>query len=67
MCDAWFLVQTPDNAWDEWGDDPKENIAMEWLENDAAKMLHEFMHINMITRDRPHSKFKSDTLWNETD
>lgn len=26
------------------------------LQNDAGKMLHEMMHINMITRDRPHSK-----------
>lgn len=60
MCEPWFLSQTTEDAWNEWGDDPKENIAMEWLDNDVAKIIHEFMHIDMITRDRPHSKFDTD-------
>ncbi|KAF2108566.1 hypothetical protein BDV96DRAFT_587435 [Lophiotrema nucula] len=34
---------------------------MEWLENAEGKMLHEMMHINMITRDRPHIE---DRRWN---
>jgi hypothetical protein len=34
-------VDTPDVIYNTWKDQPKENIAMDWLETDAGKMLHE--------------------------
>ncbi|KAF2869219.1 hypothetical protein BDV95DRAFT_621072 [Massariosphaeria phaeospora] len=58
MCPPWFLVDTPDQLYNTWKDQPQGDISMDYLENDAGKLLHEFMHITFISEDRPEIKDK---------
>ncbi|KAH8727070.1 hypothetical protein GQ44DRAFT_758170 [Phaeosphaeriaceae sp. PMI808] len=56
VCAPFFRSDTPDQLAEFWPkqSDFKVAVAMNFLENDAGKMLHEMMHIDLITADRPH-------------
>ncbi|KAF1956757.1 hypothetical protein CC80DRAFT_593462 [Byssothecium circinans] len=54
LCETWFLTDTPNEYVKEWKGQPKEEISLEFMDSDAGKMLHEFMHISLMSGDRPH-------------
>ncbi|KAF2468348.1 uncharacterized protein BDR25DRAFT_344341 [Lindgomyces ingoldianus] len=56
LCMPFFMADTPDHLAEYWPtqSDFRESVAMSFLENDAGKMLHEMMHIDLISADRPH-------------
>ncbi|KAE9983375.1 hypothetical protein EG328_010012 [Venturia inaequalis] len=50
LCPVWMTMSTPDEQYEMYQNDKKEGAAMNWLSTDVGAVLHEMMHIDLITQ-----------------